>query len=265
MLIHDYFRSPEYAALSPRAVKALIDLYTHFKGANNGDLCAAWKIMAPLGWTSKDQLAKALQELLDRGWIVITRMGDKRIARLYAVTWLGIDHCGGKLDVRPNPAPSMSWRRPAKIICLTRSTGQTAPPHGSIKSESEWLCPAPRVNRADFPQFIDPPHGTLLRSMPSGRQFEQDLERWGNRRRRCAMPCTFAPHRPRNRGRRARQDHRPMTTTTSTAYRRMSDGQLSYAARQLARARALLDQFTIRTAPARAFMEWEPKNSARFS
>lgn len=167
MLIHDYFTSQEYAELSPRAVKALVDLYCQFKGHNNGDLSAAWKLMAPLGWTSKDQLAKAVAELLERGWISTTRMGGKRVARLYAVTWLGIDPCGGKLDCKPNAAPAMSWRRSEKSTLFPRPTGQSAPPHGSMEEANGELCPAPRVNRAHFPHLIDPPHGTLLRSMPS--------------------------------------------------------------------------------------------------
>lgn len=179
MLVHEYFTSPEYARLSPRAVKALLDVYTQFRGNNNGDLCAAWKLMAPRGWTSKDQLAKALQELLDAGWIDITRMGGKRVARLYAVTWLGVDHCDGKLDVKANPVPAMSWRKP-KVICLTRPTGQSAPPHGSkVAAESE-LCPALRVNGSRFGQSFDPPHGTLLRSMPSGIEGGLALDRWAD-------------------------------------------------------------------------------------
>lgn len=132
MLVHDYFTSPEYAMLSPRAVKALIDLYTQFRGANNGDMCAAWKLMRPLGWTSRDQLQKALAELLERGWISITRQGGRRIATLYAVTFLGIDRCDGKLDVTPNATPQHLWRRPATVIPLSRTAGQSVPHGGSM-------------------------------------------------------------------------------------------------------------------------------------
>lgn len=146
MLVHEYFRSAEYARLSPRAVKALVDLYTQFRGSNNGNLCAAWTLMAPLGWTSKDQLAKALAELLKAGWIVITRQGGRRIPTLYAVTWLGIDRCDGKLDVRPDPVPSHAWRRAAAVISLPRHAGQCAPPHGAMEAPAGALCPAVRVN-----------------------------------------------------------------------------------------------------------------------
>jgi hypothetical protein len=144
MLIHDYFRSQEYAQLSPRAVKALVDLYTQFRGGNNGDLCATFSIMNRLGWRSKDQLAKALSELEERGWILRTRQGGfmkgRHLATLYAVSWLGIDSCNGKLDVRPNPVPAHSWKRAsAKISVLPRHTGQSAPPHGSVPDPQNSL------------------------------------------------------------------------------------------------------------------------------
>jgi hypothetical protein len=150
MLIHEYFTSSEYAELSPRAVKALIDIYTQFRGSNNGDLTAAWSVMAKRGWTSKDQLSKALRELLERGWLTVTRQGGfeggKHRPRLYAVTWLGIDYCDGKLDVQPHPAPSHAWKRRDKIIVLPRHTGQPDPHHGSVVSEKSAHRPAPRVS-----------------------------------------------------------------------------------------------------------------------
>jgi hypothetical protein len=161
MLVHEYFTSAQYAKLSPVAVKALVDLYTQFRGHNNGDLCAAWPIMTARGWRSKGALAKALQELLDGGWILISRMGGNRVARLYAVSWLGIDHCDGKLDVKPNPVPMMLWKTatpPTKrralrgaaaasaAISAPRPAGQSAPPHGSKVESSPELCPAPRVS-----------------------------------------------------------------------------------------------------------------------
>ena len=137
MLIHAYFQSKEYAMLSPRAVKALIDLYCQYRGKNNGDLCATWTFMKKVGWSSKDQLAKAIKELLDTEWIMVTRQGGRKIPTLYAVTFRAIDECGGKLDVRPTLAPLHSWKREtmslksATVISLPRPTGQSVPPHGS--------------------------------------------------------------------------------------------------------------------------------------
>jgi hypothetical protein len=107
--------------------------------------------MSRRGWTSKDQLAKAIAELLERGWLTVTRQGGfsggRHLPRLYAVTWLGIDYCGGKLDVKPDPVPAHSWKRAGKIIVLPRHTGQPDPPHGSVGEEKSPDCPAVRVGK----------------------------------------------------------------------------------------------------------------------
>src|SRR5262245_53689309 len=122
MLLHAYFQSPEYAELSPRAVKLLLDLLCQFTGHNNGDLCCTWSPqsngrpnqwpgMRQLGWRSKSQLSKALKELQARGWIVVTRRGGRHMCSLYAVTFHGINECGGKLDVAESPVPTHAWKR----------------------------------------------------------------------------------------------------------------------------------------------------------
>lgn len=137
-LIHAYFESPEYAELSPRAVKALIDIFCQYRGANNGDLCAAIGVMRSRGWRSKDQLAKALEELLDKGWLMVTRQGGRHLATLYAVTFMSIDACGGKLDVKATTTPPHLWKKlkpvAQPLISLPRSAGQCAPPHGAKKA-----------------------------------------------------------------------------------------------------------------------------------
>jgi hypothetical protein len=114
MLPHAYLESEQYAHLSPRAVKALLDLASQFRGKNNGDLAATWSVMRRRGWTSKDQLYKGLQELLNLGWIVRTRRGgrDRTQPTLYAVTIWGINYCGGKLDagIAIDPRPLLLWK-----------------------------------------------------------------------------------------------------------------------------------------------------------
>jgi hypothetical protein len=91
-----------FLALSPHAVKLLIDLGAQYRGDNNGDLCAAWKVMRARRWRSEATLAKAKRELIDSGLIVETRKGARpNKASLYALTWFALDHCGGKLDIGP--------------------------------------------------------------------------------------------------------------------------------------------------------------------
>lgn len=111
---HIILESAEYAALSPQAVKLLIDLFSQFRGVNNGDLSAAWKIMSARGWRSKATLYRALHELIANGWIEMTRRGGIHRCSLYAVTWLAIDECGGKLDVSPTRIASGKWKKEAR-------------------------------------------------------------------------------------------------------------------------------------------------------
>lgn len=109
--------SQEYAALTPRAVKLLFDLFVQFNGKNNGDFTAAWVVMRRRGWGSKAMLYRSLKELLDAGWIVLTRRGGKaqlgarRICSLYGVTWKPIDPCDGKIEIQPTRVPLNAWRK----------------------------------------------------------------------------------------------------------------------------------------------------------
>ena len=51
---HVVLDSAEYAGLSAKAVKLMIDIYAQFRGNNNGDLAAAWTLMEPRGWKSRE-------------------------------------------------------------------------------------------------------------------------------------------------------------------------------------------------------------------
>lgn len=75
----------------------MLDLAMQYRGDNNGDLGAAWKVMQPRGWRSEETLQKAKRDLIDQGLILETRKGARpNKASLYAVTWCALDHCGGK-------------------------------------------------------------------------------------------------------------------------------------------------------------------------
>lgn len=105
------FTSEEYTRLSAFAVKLLLDLYLQFSGRNNGNFGAAWTKMNKLGWRSKGTLYAARKELLESGWIVVSRQGGRHKASLYAVTFLAIDDCKTDLDVAPTIVPLNHWRR----------------------------------------------------------------------------------------------------------------------------------------------------------
>lgn len=118
-LPHHILESREYAVLSGSAVKLLIDLLGQFRGQNNGDFTIAWSVLRQRGWRSRDTLYRARTELLDGGWIIQTRQGGKHRCSLYAITWLPIDECGGKLDEKPTRVASNTWRTPIpeKALC----------------------------------------------------------------------------------------------------------------------------------------------------
>jgi hypothetical protein len=119
-LIHVHFQSPQYAKLSPRAVKLLVDLMAQYRGINNGDLTTAWSVMQRAGWHSKDLLKRATVELERRGWIIKTRQGSINAPTLWALTFHGIDDCRDKkgerkLDpgVKADSMPLHLWRLPS--------------------------------------------------------------------------------------------------------------------------------------------------------
>ncbi|WP_303900773.1 hypothetical protein [Thiohalomonas denitrificans] len=89
-------------------MKLLVDLGAQYRGTNNGDLTAAFSIMERRGWKSKSSLQNALVELLETGWIIKTRQGGRNFPSLYALTFLPIDECGGKLD-RPSTNAPLGW------------------------------------------------------------------------------------------------------------------------------------------------------------
>ncbi len=110
-LPHSVVNSRAYLDASPHARMLLIDLFAQYRGDNNGDLCAAWKLMKPRGWKSEATLNKSKKELLALGLIVEARKGARpNKASLFAVTWCDLDHCGGKLDMTPKSFPRGAYR-----------------------------------------------------------------------------------------------------------------------------------------------------------
>ncbi|MEP1446268.1 MAG: hypothetical protein ABJK37_09190 [Paraglaciecola sp.] len=96
--LHAIFNHPDYIALSPTAKALLWDLSSQYNGRNNGDLTLAPKVMGKLGWT-KPTILRHRQTLIDKNWIFIA--GSKPVRNghlyLYALTWLEVNDCNGKL------------------------------------------------------------------------------------------------------------------------------------------------------------------------
>ncbi len=120
--------SRAYIECSPYAKALLVDLFRQYRGDNNGDLCAAWKLMKPRGWKSEETLHHAKQELLTAGLIVETRKGARpNKASLYGVTWCALDDCGGKLDITERSFPRGKYRLLDPLPPIKNSSLTTAP------------------------------------------------------------------------------------------------------------------------------------------
>jgi hypothetical protein len=103
--------SPKYRTLSSSAIKLLLDIGVQYNGKNNGDLCAAWKVMQPKGWKSEATLNKAKKELLAAGFIAVTRVGRlPNLCSLYGITWQPLNP-SPKLDIGPNGFPVGEWAK----------------------------------------------------------------------------------------------------------------------------------------------------------
>ena len=113
MLRHDLMELPEYIQLKPMSKILLTDLLFQYNGVNNGDFCRALSFMKKRGWSSNDTITRAIKELIEAEFIILTRQGGRNMCSLYGVTWEPIDECDNKLDIPPSKVPirPLSLRR----------------------------------------------------------------------------------------------------------------------------------------------------------
>ena len=107
---HAVLESDAYRTLSTHAIKLLFDLAAQYRGKNNGDLAATWRIMQPLNWRSRQTLERALRELQEHGLIEKTRQGSLNKCNLFALSWRPIDACSSKLEVAASHTASGQWK-----------------------------------------------------------------------------------------------------------------------------------------------------------
>lgn len=115
-----------YLGCSAHARMLLFDLLAQYRGDNNGDLCAAWKLMHPRGWKSEETLHKAKRELIEASLIVETRKGARpNKCSLFALTWHSLDDCGGKLDMSARSFPRGAYRLKDPLPLLGKNASLT--------------------------------------------------------------------------------------------------------------------------------------------
>jgi len=103
--------------LSSNAFRVLDNLLCQYNGKNNGDLAASPKIMKFYGWSSTGTVHDCIQELISAGFIQKTRQGARtNKCSLFAVTWLPINECNNKLDVKETTTPSNFWKEENRYL-----------------------------------------------------------------------------------------------------------------------------------------------------
>ena len=117
---HCVLNGAAYLSLNAHARMLLWDLAAQYRGDNNGDLCAAWKLMRLRGWKSEATLHKAKLNLQEASLIVETRKGARpNKCSLFALTWYALDECNGKLDISAQSFPRGEYKlkdRPPVLI-----------------------------------------------------------------------------------------------------------------------------------------------------
>jgi len=122
--------SEEFGQLSGNAIKLLLELHRHYNGFNNGDLCATWSQLKDRGWKSRSTLHRSTQELLEAGFIVLSRLTYLRSKpNLYALTYLAVDECSGKLDIPATQKPEHLWRQKNKSLLPMRAKKAVLTPY----------------------------------------------------------------------------------------------------------------------------------------
>ena len=115
---YDVIEHPDFFRANPRCLKLIIYLLRQYNGRNNGDLSVAFSQLKKLGFNSTETIRASVEECIERGLIIRTReakfQNPNSTCALYGVTWLGIDECGGKLEVKPSSKPRRSFSIDAK-------------------------------------------------------------------------------------------------------------------------------------------------------
>lgn len=174
---HTVLNHPNYFRLGSNALRLLWDIaaqvrYAKGRGStNNGDLSAAWTVMKPRGWKSKDTLEKARAELCHYGWLDVTQQGrPPRIPTLYALTWLPVDEIQRKPWIAPTRAPSNRWKQDHPAFVFTRKKPcpderATTTPHSRSMRHAKGSTAPPIGSASDHRSYpINPLIGALYRS-----------------------------------------------------------------------------------------------------
>lgn len=130
-IVRSVFDSPAFTALSPFACKLLLELAGQYRGDNNGNLTVAWSIVQKRGWRSKTTLWRVKKELIEAGFVYVTRKGHMpSTCELLALTWFPLD-VSNKFD--PEAMACFEAKAYRKNLPLVMPV---------IKPKTDWTLPS---------------------------------------------------------------------------------------------------------------------------
>ncbi len=125
---HKLIDSKSFIGTSDRGKSLLYALMRQHNGSNNGKLQLTNKWLAPRGWPSSSSNHKVRIELIERGLIIVTRLGGLNSGpNWYAVTWLPITNYVG-LDISACDFHQGAWGN-----CELQPTARRRPPQNCAK------------------------------------------------------------------------------------------------------------------------------------
>jgi hypothetical protein len=128
---HSVMDSQAFKGAGHVARSLLYELIRQHTGTNNGHLHLSFTYLKNRGWTSRDVIQRARDELIKRELIVQTKKGGLNYgSSLFALTWLDITNCYG-LDINSGSyhkgAYAMLDRLPVKNKLSVPSGGTVKP------------------------------------------------------------------------------------------------------------------------------------------
>ena len=122
---HMVLDSFAYRQLGYASRAMLVDLARQYTGTNNGRIVACNKYLKPKGWISHATITKCVNELLDSGLLLQTRLGMRpNRAAWFALAWYQLD-AGAGMDMSNKEFLDLKveWKRKVQIAPLIPKTG----------------------------------------------------------------------------------------------------------------------------------------------
>lgn len=100
-LPHKVLDCVAYANLSGSATRLLLEIMRIYNGNNNGQIHVTLGVLKCRGWNSGDVFTRARQELLEKGFIQMTRLPLlPRRGAWFGLTWRPLDYTS-EMDIKP--------------------------------------------------------------------------------------------------------------------------------------------------------------------